>query len=203
MPYYPNKLLPGNFLPERLFRSLETASILLLLINQFDSKSRCIPNAKPHKNPNPRSLYSSKERRRLARTVAMGTRPLLDTRRAPLPTGTGTGSEMRQLTKLLVNVTVERSVGPMHVIVSPEDTVACLVRAAVEMYVKEGRRPLLLKTDPRDFDMHYDQYSLEREPSVHDYFLNLFVCYDNYRSTKYLLTCDIPYRFSFDLARTF
>lgn len=72
----------------------------------------------------------------------------------------------KRLTKLLLNVTIERSLGPVHVVMPPENTVADLVRAVVEAYVKEGRRPLLPRTDPKAFDLHYSQYSLESTYSV-------------------------------------
>ncbi|PKU78257.1 hypothetical protein MA16_Dca025554 [Dendrobium catenatum] len=60
-----------------------------------------------------------------------------------------------------MNVTLERSLGPIHVVMSPENTVMDLVRTAVEVYVKEGRRPLLQCADPKGFELHYSQYSLE------------------------------------------
>ncbi|KAL4182470.1 hypothetical protein AMTRI_Chr11g93440 [Amborella trichopoda] len=67
-----------------------------------------------------------------------------------------------RLTKLLVNVTVQRSLGAVQVVAVPESTVGELVAAAVRQYVKEGRRPLLRETDPAGFDLHYSQFSLER-----------------------------------------
>eukprot|EP00262_Sarcandra_glabra_P000131 TRINITY_DN10208_c0_g1_i1.p1 TRINITY_DN10208_c0_g1~~TRINITY_DN10208_c0_g1_i1.p1 ORF type:complete len:185 (-),score=3.74 TRINITY_DN10208_c0_g1_i1:581-1135(-) len=67
-----------------------------------------------------------------------------------------------KLTKLLLNVTVQRSLGPVQVVTSPESTVGDLIREAVRQYVKEGRRPLLTTTDSDDFDLHYTQFSLER-----------------------------------------
>ncbi|RWR89299.1 hypothetical protein CKAN_01835000 [Cinnamomum micranthum f. kanehirae] len=66
-----------------------------------------------------------------------------------------------RLTKLLLNVTIQRSLGPVHVVMSPENTVADLTKAALEMYVKGGRRPLLAETDPESFELHYSPFSLE------------------------------------------
>lgn len=63
--------------------------------------------------------------------------------------------------KVLVNVTVQRSLGPVHVMASAEWTVAELVAAAVRMYVKEGRRPLLPAAEPSACTLHYSQFSLE------------------------------------------
>jgi hypothetical protein len=66
-----------------------------------------------------------------------------------------------KLTKLLLNVTIQGSVGPVQVLMSPEYTVGELVMAAVRQYAKEGRRPMLTTTEPACFDLHYSQFSLE------------------------------------------
>lgn len=66
-----------------------------------------------------------------------------------------------KLTKLLLNVTVQRSLGPLHVLISPESTVNDLVAAALRQYSKEGRRPMLPSPDPSSFGLHYSQFSLE------------------------------------------
>ncbi|KAK2664784.1 hypothetical protein Ddye_003358 [Dipteronia dyeriana] len=75
-------------------------------------------------------------------------------------TRTGTGTVQR-LTKLLLNVNIERSLGPVQVVTSPEKRVSDLIKAAIEIYVKEKRRPLLKHTDFKSFQLHYSQYSLE------------------------------------------
>lgn len=69
----------------------------------------------------------------------------------------------RRLTKLLLNVTVERSLGPVQVVMPPESSVRDLIRVAVETYGREKRRPLLKETDPRRFQLHYSAFSLESE----------------------------------------
>ncbi|XP_058108461.1 uncharacterized protein LOC131251633 [Magnolia sinica] len=66
-----------------------------------------------------------------------------------------------RLTKLLLNVTVQRSLGAVQVVMSPDSTVGELVREAVRVYGREGRRPLLPTTDPAGFGLHYSQFSLE------------------------------------------
>lgn len=66
-----------------------------------------------------------------------------------------------RLTKVLVNVNMERSIGPVQVLISPEKTVRELIAAAMEIYVKEKRRPLLKHIDPNFFELHYSQFSLE------------------------------------------
>ncbi|KAK1373517.1 Zinc finger protein [Heracleum sosnowskyi] len=66
-----------------------------------------------------------------------------------------------KLTKLLLNVTVQRSLGAVMVIMSPESSVGDLIAAVLRQYVKEGRRPILGSTDCGDFDLHYSQFSLE------------------------------------------
>lgn len=65
--------------------------------------------------------------------------------------------------KLLLNVTVRGSVGPVHVVMTPESTVGDLVAVTVRQYVKEGRRPVVPTTDPSFFDLHYSQFSLQSE----------------------------------------
>jgi hypothetical protein len=63
--------------------------------------------------------------------------------------------------KVLVTVAVQRSMWPLHVMARTEWRVADLVAAAVELYVKEGRRPLLPSADPSAFGLHYSQFSLQ------------------------------------------
>ncbi|CAL5050693.1 unnamed protein product [Urochloa decumbens] len=52
-------------------------------------------------------------------------------------------ADSRRLTRLLVNVTVDRSLWPVHLVLGADATVADLVRAAVAAYVREGHRPPL------------------------------------------------------------
>lgn len=68
-------------------------------------------------------------------------------------------------TKLLLNVTVQRSLGPIHIIISIESTVEDLISATLREYAKEGRRPILSSTDASAFDLHYSQFSLESKPA--------------------------------------
>lgn len=72
----------------------------------------------------------------------------------------------QKLTKLLVKVNLQNSVGPVHVVMSPENTVRELMKAAIEIYVKEKRRPLLPSSDSRCYELHYSQFSLESKCSV-------------------------------------
>ncbi|KAL3366030.1 hypothetical protein AABB24_010927 [Solanum stoloniferum] len=69
--------------------------------------------------------------------------------------------KQQKLTKLLVKVNIQNSVGPVHVVMSPENTVRELIKAAIEIYVKEKRRPLLPSSDSRCYELHYSQFSLE------------------------------------------
>ncbi|XP_073099563.1 uncharacterized protein [Elaeis guineensis] len=71
-------------------------------------------------------------------------------------------AERRMPAKVLVNVMVQRSLGPVQVMASTEWTVGDLVAAALRQYVKEGRRPPLPTTEPSAFGLHYSQFSLER-----------------------------------------
>ncbi|KAG1369646.1 hypothetical protein COCNU_15G000120 [Cocos nucifera] len=74
-------------------------------------------------------------------------------------------AERRMLAKVLVNVTVQRSLGPVQVMASTEWTVGDLVAAALRQYVKEGRRPPLPTTEPSAFGLHYSRFSLEHNES--------------------------------------
>ncbi|RDX69991.1 hypothetical protein CR513_50821, partial [Mucuna pruriens] len=67
----------------------------------------------------------------------------------------------RQPPKMLLKVTMLRSLVPVQVLTRPESTVRDLIAAAVRQYVKEGRRPILPTNDASDFDLHYSQFSLE------------------------------------------
>nr|XP_043636708.1 uncharacterized protein LOC122607742 [Erigeron canadensis] len=66
-----------------------------------------------------------------------------------------------KLTKLLLNVTVQRSLGPVHVLISPESTVGDLIAAVLRQFAKEGRRMVFPSLDPSGFNLHYSQFSLE------------------------------------------
>ena len=63
--------------------------------------------------------------------------------------------------KVLVTVAVQRSMWPLHVMARAEWRVADLVAAAVGLYVRERRRPLLPSADPSAFGLHYSQFSLQ------------------------------------------
>ncbi|CAL5050694.1 unnamed protein product [Urochloa decumbens] len=76
-------------------------------------------------------------------------------------------ADSRRLTRLLVNVTVDRSLWPVHLVLGADATVADLVRAAVAAYVREGHRPPL-PLQPggggdaaEGFELHFSKYSLE------------------------------------------
>ncbi|CAO2813215.1 unnamed protein product [Amaranthus hypochondriacus] len=67
----------------------------------------------------------------------------------------------KKLTKVLVNVTIQGSVGTVQVLISPDLTVKDLIIAAIKQYAKEGRRPVLCCANLEDFSLHYSQFSLE------------------------------------------
>nr|BAJ93697.1 predicted protein [Hordeum vulgare subsp. vulgare] len=71
-----------------------------------------------------------------------------------------------RLTRLLVNVTVERSLWPVHVLLAADATVADLARAAVAVYASEDRRPQLPGDDGATdaaarFELHLSKYALD------------------------------------------
>ena len=79
----------------------------------------------------------------------------------PFPALQNGGSVLRRPSKMLVNVTVENSPGPMQVVMMAEDTVGDLVKAALVFYEKEKRRPFLKDTDPKRYELHYSSFALE------------------------------------------
>lgn len=62
--------------------------------------------------------------------------------------------------KLLVNVTVSQSIGPLRLLLSIDATVEDAIKAALVLYAKEGRKPLL-SNDPTSFGLHYSQFSID------------------------------------------
>ncbi|KAK4791705.1 hypothetical protein SAY86_032118 [Trapa natans] len=85
-----------------------------------------------------------------------------DIRSATIPFQASSVLEERpRLTKLLLNVTIQGSMGPVQVIMTPESKVIDLIAAATRQYVKEGRRPALTVADPSGYDLHYSQFSLQ------------------------------------------
>ncbi|KAB2622545.1 hypothetical protein D8674_024727 [Pyrus ussuriensis x Pyrus communis] len=112
----------------------------------------------------------------------------------------------RRMTKLLLNVTIERSLGPVQVVMSPENTVRDLIKAAVEIYVREKRRPLVKETDPHRFELHYSQFSLESlkgdEKLIKLVSRNFFLCCSKSKPPVGLCNCSeeakraISYQFS-------
>ncbi|XP_020230993.1 uncharacterized protein At4g22758 [Cajanus cajan] len=67
----------------------------------------------------------------------------------------------RHPAKMLLKVTVLRSLAPVQVLMTTESSVGHLIVAALRQYVKEGRRPILPSDEASDFDLHYSQFSLE------------------------------------------
>ncbi|EPS67641.1 hypothetical protein M569_07134 [Genlisea aurea] len=75
--------------------------------------------------------------------------------------GRHAGDKKQQLSKLLLNVNIQNSSWPVQVLMPPESTVADLVKAALEIYVKEKRRPLLPTGDPQCYRLHYSPFTLD------------------------------------------
>lgn len=61
--------------------------------------------------------------------------------------------------KLLVNVTVAQSIGPLRLLLSKDVTVEDVIKSTLLLYTKEGRRPVL-SSDPASFGLHYSQFSI-------------------------------------------
>lgn len=69
-----------------------------------------------------------------------------------------------KLTKLLLNVTIQRSLGAVRVVLPLEATAEDLIAAALRQYKKEARLPALDSIGSSEFDLHYSQFSLESKP---------------------------------------
>ncbi|GLJ46412.1 hypothetical protein SUGI_0978160 [Cryptomeria japonica] len=69
-------------------------------------------------------------------------------------------SSIKTSAKLLVNVTVAQSIGPLRLLISTEATVLDVIKAALALYAKEGRKPIL-GSDPLSFGLHYSQFSID------------------------------------------
>ncbi|GFP81822.1 uncharacterized protein at4g22758 [Phtheirospermum japonicum] len=77
-------------------------------------------------------------------------------------TGGSEGENIQSyLTKALFNVNIQNGLGPVQVVMRPENTATELIKAAMAIYVKEKRRPLLETCDPGCYELHYSQFSLE------------------------------------------
>ncbi|KMT12242.1 hypothetical protein BVRB_5g101870 [Beta vulgaris subsp. vulgaris] len=87
----------------------------------------------------------------------------------------------RRLTKLLLSVTVQGSAGKVQVIMSMKNTVEDLIKAVLEVYEKEKRRPLLSENHPSCFELHYSPFCLEslkvEEKLINLGSRNFFLCH--------------------------
>ncbi|XP_054822845.1 uncharacterized protein LOC129321188 [Prosopis cineraria] len=79
----------------------------------------------------------------------------------PLPAPSSLATDSLRLTKVLMNVTIENSLGPVQVLISPDDTVADLIKAALAIYHREKRRPFLKLQDPKHYALHYSPFWLQ------------------------------------------
>ncbi|KAH9622233.1 hypothetical protein KSS87_013050 [Heliosperma pusillum] len=66
-----------------------------------------------------------------------------------------------RLTKVLVKVTVQGSVGPVQLVMSPETSVVALMKAVLEVYTQHKRRPVMAQITPSCFELHYSPFSFE------------------------------------------
>lgn len=80
---------------------------------------------------------------------------------SPVASPTAAASPKPKLTKVLLNVTVQGSVGAVQVLMSPASRVRDLISVTLKQYLKEGRRPVISGSSVDDFDLHYSQFSLE------------------------------------------
>ncbi|KAK3041028.1 hypothetical protein RJ639_026825 [Escallonia herrerae] len=103
----------------------------------------------------------------------------------------------RRTPKVLHKVDVQRSFGPVQVVISPECTVGDLIKAVIELYVKEKRRPLLAETDSLCFELHYSQFSLQslkaEEKLLNLGSRNFFLCPKHSNAANASCSCSYSY----------
>ncbi|KAH9328243.1 hypothetical protein KI387_000351, partial [Taxus chinensis] len=121
-----------------------------------------VPDPKPKKailmrRPNTHPELLNREKPAFERTpwLNLEAPPHLSKIAPPVESAKGKSSA-----KLLVNVTVAQSIGPLRVLLSNDATLVDAIKAALAVYAKEGRRPTL-SSDPLSFGMHYSQFSIE------------------------------------------
>lgn len=83
------------------------------------------------------------------------------TPKLPWPARPNSDESILRPSKLLVNVTMENSLGAIQVLMLPEDTVGDLIKAALVFYEMEKRRPLLKNIEPKCYDLHYSQFTFQ------------------------------------------
>ncbi|XBI06769.1 hypothetical protein VPH35_134754 [Triticum aestivum] len=100
-----------------------------------------------------------------------------------------------RLTRLLMNVTVQQSLWPVHVLLGADATVADFTRAAVAAYAAEGHRPPL----PADngatdaaarFELHLSKYALVKVLDLGS--RNFFLCSNRSAYGKVRLRSSAP-----------
>ncbi|KAK9665981.1 hypothetical protein RND81_14G151000 [Saponaria officinalis] len=120
-----------------------------------------MPSPRPHRNRTERSKSFNGRGAVAAMEELKRPRTVPDLRAAAVAEGGGGVAPKKVLTKVLMNVNIQGSVGAVQVLVSLENTVGELISAVVKQYLKEGRRPIILVNDVVHFDLHYSQFSLE------------------------------------------
>ncbi|XP_050377652.1 uncharacterized protein At4g22758 [Argentina anserina] len=63
--------------------------------------------------------------------------------------------------KVVLNVSVEGSPGPVRAMVKLGSTVEETIKLVIDKYSKEGRTPKLLKDDASSFELHHSYFSLQ------------------------------------------
>ncbi|KAH9608486.1 hypothetical protein KSS87_011269 [Heliosperma pusillum] len=115
----------------------------------------------PHRNGAERSRSFNGRGGVTAESELRRPRTVPDLRAAASADSGGGFLAKKVLTKVLMNVNMQGSVGAVQVLISLDNTVGDLIIAVVKQYVKDCRRPLLLVKDAVDFDLHYSQFTLE------------------------------------------
>lgn len=68
--------------------------------------------------------------------------------------------------KVVLNVSVEGSPGPVRTMVKLGSTVEETIKLVVDKYSKEGRTPKLLKDEASSFELHHSYFSLQSKSKI-------------------------------------
>lgn len=74
--------------------------------------------------------------------------------------------------KVVVNVTVEGSPGPVRAMLKLGSTVEETIRLVVNKYGEEGRSPYLDKHAASSFELHSSHFSLQSKHNISEYYQN-------------------------------
>jgi hypothetical protein len=79
-----------------------------------------------------------------------------------------------QEVKVVVNVNVEGSPGPVKAMVKLGSSIREAIAAVVERYDREGRSPRLDPASADSFQLHHSHFCLDSKPATQEKYLHMF-----------------------------